>query len=147
MKVAETAMKVTSMLVLVLCALAMPFSRATAQTQTDQPAQQSIDRWLALMDSGKYAESWQGASELFKSHVTRNQWQSAAKSARLPLGKLQSRKVKSTTEAKTLPGAPDGQYEVIRYESSFEQKQSAIETVSAMLEKDGRWKVSGYFIK
>ena len=140
-------MKVTSILLLALCALAMPFSRATAQIETDQSAQQSIDRWLALIDAGKYAESWQDAAELFKSHVTKDQWQSSAKAARLPLGKLQSRKVKSATEAKTLPGAPDGQYVVIRCDSSFEQKQSAVETATAMLEKDGRWKVSGYFIK
>lgn len=139
-------MKLTSIL-LVFCALAMTPSPANAQTGVGQSAQQSIESWLALIDSGKYAESWQDASELFKSHVTKGQWQSAIKAACSPLGKLQSRKVKSTTDAKALPGAPDGQYVVIQYDSSFEQKQSAIETVTAMLEKDGRWKVSGYFIK
>ena len=140
-------MKLTLILFFLLCALAIPVSHAAAQTETDQLAQQSTDSWLSLIDSGKYAESWKDASELFKSHATKDQWQTAVKAARLPLGKLQSRKVKSTTETKTLPGAPDGQYVVIRYDSSFEQKQSAIETVTAMLEKDGRWKVSGYFVK
>ncbi len=36
---------------------------------------------------------------------------------------------------------------VIQYDSSFENKQSALETVTDMLEKDGQWKVTGYFIK
>ena len=140
-------MKPTSMLLLVLSVLAMPVSRATAQVEPGQVAQQSAETWLALIDSGKYAESWQDAAQLFKSHVTKDQWQSALKATRLPLGKLQSRKVKSTTLAKTLPGAPDGQYVVIQYDSSFEHKQSAVETVTPMLDKNGQWKVAGYYIK
>jgi Protein of unknown function (DUF4019) len=140
-------MKLTSIVLVVLSALAIPSSRATAQTETGQLAQQSAEKWLALIDSGEYGESWQEAAELFKSRVTKDQWQNALKTTRLPLGKLQSRKVKSTTETKTLPGAPDGQYVVIRYDSSFEQKQSAVETVTAMMEKDGAWRISGYFIK
>ena len=140
-------MKLTSIVLVVLSALAIPSSRATAQTETGQLAQQSAEKWLALIDSGEYGESWQEAAELFKSRVTKDQWQDALKTTRLPLGKLQSRKVKSTTETKTLPGAPDGQYVVIRYDSSFEQKQSAIETVAAMMGKDGAWRISGYFIK
>jgi hypothetical protein len=58
-----------------------------------------------------------------------------------------TRKLKSAAYTKTLPGAPDGEYVVIRYESSFEHKQSAVETVTPMLDKDGVWRVSGYYIK
>jgi len=140
-------MKTASVILLLLSILAMPLSRTAAQTENAQLAQQSAEKWLVLVDSGDYAESWQSAAELFKSRVTRDQWQSALKTTRLPLGKSQSRKVKSTTETKTQPGAPDGQYVVIRYDSSFEQKQSAIEAVSVMMEKDGTWKITGYFIK
>jgi hypothetical protein len=45
------------------------------------------------------------------------------------------------------PGAPDGKYVVIRYETSFRNKKAATETVTPMLDADGRWRVSGYFIK
>ena len=55
-----------------------------------------------------------------------------------PLGKFVSR----TVNMKTLPGAADGEYD-----SSFEHKQSAVETVVPMLDKDGKWRISGYFIK
>ena len=64
-----------------------------------------------------------------------------------PLGKTTSRKLKSASYTKTLPGAPDGDYVVIQYETSFENKQSSIETVTPMLDKDGKWRVSGYYIK
>jgi hypothetical protein len=46
-----------------------------------------------------------------------------------------------------LPGAPDGEYVVIQFETSFENKKSAIETVTPMIEINGGWRVSGYFIK
>jgi hypothetical protein len=36
---------------------------------------------------------------------------------------------------------------VIQFDTSFKNKKSAIETVTAMLDKDGKWRVSGYFIK
>jgi hypothetical protein len=58
-----------------------------------------------------------------------------------------SRKFKSSQYTKTLPGVPDGEYVVIQYDTSFEHKQSAVETVTPMLDKDGKWRISGYFIK
>ena len=45
------------------------------------------------------------------------------------------------------PGPPDGQYVVIRFQTTFEHKRSGVETVTPMLEQDGGWRVSGYYIK
>ncbi len=42
---------------------------------------------------------------------------------------------------------PDGEYVVVQLETSFANKKAAVETVTPMLEKDGRWRVSGYFIR
>ena len=133
--------------VLFFVLLALASGSAQAQPKPEQLAQQSADAWLALVDLGKYAESWQEASQLFKAHVTKEQWQSALRASRDPLGKMLSRKLKSATYTKTLPGAPDGEYVVIQYDSSFEHKQSAVETITPMLDKDGQWRISGYFIK
>jgi hypothetical protein len=67
---------------------------------------------------------------------------------RAPLGKLISRSVKSAAYKTSLPGMPDGKYVVIQYETAFEHKKSAIETVTPSLGEDGRqWRVSGYFIR
>jgi hypothetical protein len=66
---------------------------------------------------------------------------------RKPLGPLVSRKVKSAQELTSLPGAPDGHYIVMQFETSFANKKSAIETVTFMQEKDGKWKAAGYYIK
>ena len=47
----------------------------------------------------------------------------------------------------SVPGAPDGEYVVIQFQTIFEHKASAIETVTPSKEKDGAWRVSGYYIK
>jgi hypothetical protein len=120
---------------------------AQAQQKPEQMAQASAESWLALVDAGNYAQSWQEAAQLFKNAVSPEQWAKMAQAAREPLGKLQSRKLKGAAYTTTLPGAPDGEYVVIRYDSSFEHKQAAVETVTPTLDKDGKWRVSGYFIK
>jgi hypothetical protein len=55
--------------------------------------------------------------------------------------------LKSKKYATELPGAPDGEYVVIEYESSFEKKRNSTETVVPMKDPDGGWRVSGYFVK
>jgi hypothetical protein len=110
-------------------------------------AQKASDAWLSMVDEGKYAESWQNTSSYFKNVINESQWAKTLKSVRRPLGELLSRKAVSQNYTKTLPGAPDGEYVVIQYESSFQNKASAIETVTPSLEEDGIWRVSGYYIK
>jgi len=64
-----------------------------------------------------------------------------------PLGKVVSRKLRSRQYSEKLPGAPDGKYVVIQYETVFEKKASAVETITPMLDPDGVWRVSGYLIR
>jgi hypothetical protein len=99
------------------------------------------------VDSGTYAESWKEAASFFRGAASEEDWKKAMAGARGPLGKLVSRKVKSRTYAESLPGAPDGKYVVIQFDASFENKKTAVETVTPMQEPDGSWRVSGYFIK
>ena len=103
--------------------------------------------WLALTDAGDYARSWNRAASIFQAAITQQHWIDALTRVRRPLGALVSRKVLSARYATSLPGAPDGEYVVIRYETEFVNKKEAVETVTPQLEKDGSWKVSGYYIK
>jgi Protein of unknown function (DUF4019) len=104
-------------------------------------------KWLTLTDAGDYARSWDAAAALFQASISKANWATALANARQPLGSLISRKVKSARFTRSLPGAPEGDYVVIQYDARFENKDSAIETVTPLLEKDGSWKVSGYFIR
>ena len=103
--------------------------------------------WLALADAGDYPRSWDEAADFVHSSISKPNWIHAVGSARQPLGSLISRKVKTATFTRSLPGVPDGEYVVIKFDTQFEHKGSAIETVTPLLDKDGSWKVAGYFIK
>ena len=118
-----------------------------ADQSTEKAAQKVAESWLSLIDSGEYLESWNEAAQIFKQKISLQQWKTSLESVRIPLGKLKSRRFKTATYTETLPGAPDGKYVVIQYETTFDKKESAIETVTPMMEKDGQWKVSGYFIR
>jgi hypothetical protein len=100
-----------------------------------------------LVDEGLYLESWREGATYFRKAVSQEQWTQSMVAFRKPLGKTLSRKITSAKHTTTLPGAPDGEYVVIQYQTSFENKLSAIETVTPMLDKNGDWRVSGYYIK
>jgi len=120
--------------------------KAQAGSENVSAAEQAAQSWLQLVDAGKYDESWQQAAEAFRDKISQQAWKQAMEATRKPLGALKSRELISACYTTTLPGAPDGQYVVIQYKTSFENKAEAVETVTPMLE-DGQWRVSGYFIK
>lgn len=109
-------------------------------------ASTAASSWLAIVDKGAYAESWAGAGALFRAQITAANWAAAAQATRGPLGAVLSRKLASETEKASLPGAPDGHYDVITFTTSFAAKSSATETV-VMTEEPAGWKPIGYFIK
>jgi len=123
----------------------------TAVTQSQQKAeelaQKSAESWLALTDSGKYAESWDQASAAFKAAVSRAKWIDQLTSVRSPLGKVVSRKLTAAEYKNSPPNAPAGEYVIIQYATSFENRNDSVETVSLMLDKDDQWRAAGYFIK
>ena len=84
---------------------------------------------------------------MFRAAVTEEKWVEAVQSAHGPLGSLEARTPKNAIYTKTLKGAPDGEYEVMTFEARYEHKETTTETVTAMLEKDGVWRVVGYYIK
>ena len=134
---------VIGMVVLGLCFS----SRSIATEEKEAAALATAKTWLALVDAGEYGESWETAAAYFKSTVTKDYWQQAISAVRKTFGEPVSRKLGSIRYTQSLPAAPDGEYVVIQIATSFENKKHAIETVIPMLDSDGEWRVSGYFIK
>ena len=132
---------------LVMCLLFSCSFAGAADAEKEDAAATIAEQWLSLVDQGKYDESWKQASTVFRNAVTAAQWEQLVQTSRKPLGKLLTRKMSSKTYTTSLPGVPDGEYVVIEFETSFENKKSATETVTPMLDKDGTWRVSGYYIK
>ena len=117
----------------------------------DEPApqqrgEQAVQSWLQLVDSGDYSASWREAASPFKNQIAESNWVSAVIAAREPFGSLVSRKMQESNYETTLPGAPDGEYVVMKFEAVYEKKASATEVVTSMLDGD-EWRVAGYYIR
>ena len=120
---------------------------SASNSEAERAAVAAAEAWLSLVDVEKYAESWEEAAEFFKGAVQKEQWVQTMEAGRKPFGRNISRELKSKRYRTSLPGAPDGEYVVIQFKASFENKKSAIETITPMLDKEGKWRVSGYFMK
>ena len=138
------ALNVTLPLVLFAC-MSLIGGGALADDKTEAATAAALE-WLARLDSGAYGESWDLTAPLFQSHVTRDQWIRTAAAVREPLGDLQRRELAGAEYTTTLPGAPDGEYVVLKFSASFANKRTAQETVTPMF-ADGTWRVSGYFVR
>jgi hypothetical protein len=120
---------------------------ATDKDNAEKAAMECATKWLVLLDEGNLAASWEEAALHLKSSVSKEKWMKMLR-VRGALGPLMSRKMISADYAKaTLPGAPEGEFVVIHYQSSFEYNSSAVEMITPMLEKDGTWRVSGYSVR
>ena len=139
-------MKLGIAVTVVALALLAPAVHA-GEPATVAHAMAAAEAWLALIDAGRYAESWVAAASLFTAAVTQPDWERMVKAGRGPLGRLTSRTLQSATFTRTLPGAPDGEYVVLRYATLFERKASAVEIVTPMRDPDGAWRVAGYYIQ
>jgi hypothetical protein len=147
MKIKLSQFSFVKLLCAALLAVAASGHAAENNAVTEKAATSAAQTWLAAIDQGDYAQSWQEASAFFQSAVTEDKWKSSLEMVRKPLGKLTSRKVNKTQFSTSLPGAPEGQYVVMQFDTAFANKPSATETVTFMLEKDGQWRAAGYFIK
>jgi hypothetical protein len=137
--------KVTILAIIFVILFTVPL--IAGSSEKEKAAVLSAEKWLGLVDTQKYPESWKEAAEFFRNAISQEQWGQSLRAVRKPLGKLITRKVRTKTYRTSLPGAPDGEYVVIEFETSFTHKKSAIETVTPMIDKDGTWRISGYYIK
>jgi len=131
----------------VLVALVACASPVGAADAAAAKAQAGARAWLAVVDAGKYGESWDAAAAMFRTSIGREEWAKALGGVRAQLGGVKTRALATAKSATSLPGAPDGEYVVIQFDAAFEHKASAIETVTVVREGDGAWRVAGYFIR
>lgn len=117
------------------------------EVQDREAAEAAAQTWLACIDRGDAAGSYDIAAALFRAAVTPEVWAESLRQAQLPIGRAVARTARSQTFATELPGAPDGEYLVLQYETQFERKQNGAETVVMMREATGEWRVSGYWIR
>jgi len=104
--------------------------------------------WLATVDSGNYAASYDQAGEVFRGNTPREQWQAGLENSRRAVGSLVERSLKQAVVAVNLPNAPQGKYVISTFSTKFQQSaQPMWEIITSFLNPSGQWKVVGYQIK
>ena len=145
--VEEGPMKTACALVVLVLSLFLWCSAVHAEDNFAQGATAAAETWLRHVDAGDYAGSWREASAYVQRAITEQAWVASLHGVRTPLGKLLSRQLKKAQHTQSMPGAPDGDYVVMQFDTRFENKQAAVETVTFMQDKHGTWKAAGYYIK
>lgn len=118
-----------------------------AQDPRASLVQDTARAWLSDTDRGNAAQSWKNAGRQFRNAITVEEWGGSLKEVRAPLGSLSQRAQIGTQFHKNIPGAPDGEYAIVLFRTTFAKKLNSRETVTLELEPDGAWRVIGYLIQ
>jgi Protein of unknown function (DUF4019) len=110
-------------------------------------ASAAADAWLEQLDAGEVEASWEATSSLFRQVVDLAHWRESFEKVRSIFGRTLTRELSDVRYTTTVPGAPDGDYVISEYAAELERKKEAVETVVAMREADGGWRVGGYFVR
>lgn len=112
----------------------------------EKKAQIAAKNWLEMIDNKDYAQSYDEAASFFKANINKCEWLQTCGSLRDMLGKAESRKLVSATRQEKMKDAPDGEYVILVYKTDFKRKAGAQEIVVPVLDKDGKWRISGYHV-
>jgi hypothetical protein len=138
----DIAMKCVPAILLALLMLTPPAFAAAPLTD----AQKNAAAWLSLIDQQNYARGWREGAPTLKTQTTAKDFAAKVAPVRKYLGSVLSRRLLDETFATALPGLPDGHYAVVQYDTKFQHKDKAVETV--VLSQQGyAWKTAGYFIR
>jgi hypothetical protein len=148
-------------IVLALASVAASFAQQPPGPQTNDPGpgpnvdphtveEQAAERqalgFLGYLDHGRFADSYAYTGMLIRSQLDREAFASQVEKARAGTGKIQSRELIDAGYATSVPGAPEGQYVVLHYHSSFAKRSDTVETLTLAF-ANGYWRVSGWYIK
>jgi len=129
-----------------------------ACAQSMMPAQRealnAAERWLVPVDAQRYGDAWAMASEPFKAKVARDAFRDGIAKIRKDYGKVEKRVGERMAFRNDMPAPDQGDTAVkvgtevaILFDTVFAGQKQAQEEVTMVLEKDGIWRVAGYYIK
>lgn len=97
--------------------------------------------WLTLVDDYRWTEAYDATSKSFRELNTLQKWTEVGGKVQPQLGKVLTRNHLSN---EFVPAPPYG-YQMLKFKSSFERKSDTVETLT-LVEEDGKWKVTGYWL-
>ena len=122
---------------------------ASADTLTarDAEAYGKAQRFLSEVDAGDWKGSWDVAGDFIQSQVSADQWEATVKPVREPLGDVTSREFASLQQTNSLPNAPEGEYEVLQFTTTFANQEAPRTETVIMIRTEEGFDVAGFFIR
>ncbi|MHA6721758.1 helix-turn-helix domain-containing protein [Sphingomonas sp. RS2018] len=120
---------------------AVPPAPTVQAEATDAQVAAAALNWLALVDAGRWEDSWKETGSSFRKLNTAAVWAAASEKARAPLGAVRTRALVSQED---VPAPPAG-YRLVKFRTSFANKADATETMT-LAREDGAWRVTGIWI-
>lgn len=108
------------------------------------PYEKLAREFLVELDKMLFDQAYLKTGEFVQSTVSKEEWKRKLSAVRIPLGTVLARDVASRNSSKSLPGMPDGSYVTFVFETVFDAKKQALETVILDVADSGS--ILGYFV-
>ncbi|KTW16009.1 helix-turn-helix domain-containing protein [Sphingomonas sanguinis] len=115
--------------------------QAAPTVAADPAVVEVAQRFLQLIDQGRWADSYHLTTISFRQLNTEQVWAAASEKVRTPLGKTVSRTLLSQDD---IPAPPAG-YRMVRFTTRFGTSAAIVETVTLERE-NGEWRVAGIYV-
>lgn len=135
------ALSLLALTVLPNAASTAPPAPAAVRAAPNAEVVDTARQWLALVDQGRWDESYRATGTSFRKLNTAEVGASVSEKVRAPLGTVISR---ALIAQEKVPAPPHG-YEVVKFRTSFANKADAVETITLDREEGG-WRVVGLTI-
>lgn len=115
--------------------------QAASTSATDPAVVEAAQRFVQLIDQGRWADSYRLTTTSFRKLNTEQVWAATSEKVRTPLGKVVSRTLLSLDD---IPAPPAG-YRMVRFNTRFGPSANMVETVTLERE-NGEWRVAGIYL-
>ena len=146
------ARRIADLLAAVLFGTLAAYAHAQGMTPEQRDALNTAERWLVPIDAQRYAEAWAMAAASLKDMIDRTKFRDGMRDLRKEYGRVVLRKAEKMAFVGSPPapedgGPKEGAQISILFDTRFVRNRQATEEVVMELEKDGLWRVAGYYIR
>lgn len=116
--------------------------QAAPAVASDPAAVEAAQRFVQLIDQGRWADSYRLTTASFRKLNTEQVWAATSEKVRTPLGKTVSRTLLSQDD---IPAPPAG-CRMVRFNTRFASNATAVVETVTLEREDGEWWVAGIYV-
>ena len=112
--------------------------------EDQEAARQAAEEWLAYIDAGDAAQSYDAAAQMFKEQIAQEDWERQVDEVQSQIGELQSRSFVMAQAPPVPPDAPQGKYLAVQYASDY--ANASVQETIVLFQEGGDWKMATYLV-